>query len=231
MDLIKVDNDIIISENTNRKIEGWASVDIVDASGEKVNIDSLAKLMPTYIERGGILNDSHSGRHIGKVTSWEMKMNKDAKAMGVYIYAYIFKNLKIDDDIWEMIKNGIYKGFSVGGQDFGKYMECEDRCYNKIDNLEIWEISVVPSPANKASWITDFNKIAKSEDLGAIILKKLENNLISKMDIAISNSKSDGINSVFNDMSKIKEQELLDKKLELTDLFIEKLRRNNARRT
>jgi hypothetical protein len=238
-ELKKIDNsDISIGNDDNRSFEAWATVSAIDKAGELVPVDKVERNMPIYMERGGVLMDSHSGRHVGKVDSWERKYNEDAKADGIYIKAHVFKNLKIDDAIWGFIKSGVYKGISIGGQDWGKTMKCnKDRCFNEIDDLEMWEFSIVESPCQKNSWITNFNNIAKSEevinhnDMGANILAKLENNLINKMDNALSNSQTNGINSIFNDVSKIKEHELLDMKLEMTKLFIEKLRRNNAGRT
>ncbi len=183
----KIDNtNIAIADEAERLVEGWGCVNVVDKVGELVPVDRVAELMPIYMSRGGTLVDSHTGRHIGSVLKWERRRNEIANADGIYLYCKVFKGLRIDDAIWKFIQEGKYQGFSIGGKDFGKEMECdEQRCYNKIKDMEFWEFSLVPSPANKSAWITDFSKVAKEDNLGLGILEKLDksvfkHNLIEK---------------------------------------------------
>ncbi len=161
-----MDTDIVISDDSDRTFEAWGAVNVVDRIGELVPVELVEKLMPIYMKRGGILVDSHTGRHVGKVEKWEKKFNEKAKADGIYLYGRVYNDLKIDDAIWDFVKKGIYKGISIGGQDFGKKMSCDKmRCFNEMEDMEFWEFSLVQNPMNKSAWITNFNKVAKSDDL------------------------------------------------------------------
>ncbi len=159
------DSDILIVEESDRRFEAWGAVNVIDRVGELVPVEQVEKLMPIYMKRGGILMDSHSGRHVGRVEKWEKRFNEKVKADGIYLFGCIYKDLKIDDAIWNFIKSGTYKGISIGGQDFGKKMSCDQsRCFNEIEDMEFWEFSIVENPMNKAAWLTTFNKLAKSDE-------------------------------------------------------------------
>jgi hypothetical protein len=121
--------------------------------------------MDTYMNRGGVLVDTHTNRHVGKILHWEPK-EKDGKN-AVWLQAQIFDDYSIDDMIWDAIKEGHYTGFSFGGRGLDKHVVCnaEQGCFNHIDDMEIWEWSIVPKPANKESTIDEFNKLAKGDKL------------------------------------------------------------------
>ncbi len=151
-----------MESNDDRIVEGWGSVQIIDNQGDYVPIDSIIKLMPTYMKRGGILIDGHTNRHVGKIIHWEPK-DKDGKP-SLYLKAQIFKDYSIDDMVWDAIKKTHYTGFSFGGRSLKKHPVCKDnQCFNHIDEPEIWEWSIVPKPANKESIITEFNDVAKMD--------------------------------------------------------------------
>jgi len=153
-----------VDENT-RTVSGYGTVEIVDNQGDYVPIDVVLRLMDTYMNRGGVLVDTHTNRHVGKILHWEPK-EKDGKN-AVWLQAQIFDDYSIDDMIWDAIKEGHYTGFSFGGRGLDKHVVCnaEQGCFNHIDDMEIWEWSIVPKPANKESTIDEFNKLAKGDKL------------------------------------------------------------------
>lgn len=153
-----------VDENT-RTVSGYGTVEIVDNQGDYVPIDVVLRLMDTYMNRGGVLVDTHTNRHVGKILHWEPKEKNGKNA--VWLQAQIFDDYSIDDMIWDAIKEGHYTGFSFGGRGLDKHVVCnaEQGCFNHIDDMEIWEWSIVPKPANKESTIDEFNKLAKGDKL------------------------------------------------------------------
>lgn len=161
-----------VDENT-RTVSGYGTVEIVDNQGDYVPIDVVLRLMDTYMNRGGVLVDTHTNRHVGKILHWEPKEKNGKNA--VWLQAQIFDDYSIDDMIWDAIKEGHYTGFSFGGRGLDKHVVCnaEQGCFNHIDDMEIWEWSIVPKPANKESTIDEFNKLAKGDKLADAMMPVL----------------------------------------------------------
>lgn len=148
------------TDNNNRLVEGYGTVEIIDNQGDYVPTELIYNLMPTYMKRGGILVDAHTNRHIGRIISWERRQ-KDEKD-SIYLWAEIFDDFTIDDMVWDAIKKKHYTGFSFGGRGIDKKLKCNtDKCYQHVQEMEMWEWSVVPKPANKESVISKFNDMAK----------------------------------------------------------------------
>jgi hypothetical protein len=100
----------------------------------------------------------HQWSAVGKT----VKANVDASKKGLYIVAKI-----IDNQAWEKVKEGVYNGFSIGGQVLKKVN-------NIIEELSLNEISLVDRPANP---------------LSVFSLVKFDKNgeLINKMPVGIGN--------------------------------------------
>ncbi|MCK5641858.1 MAG: HK97 family phage prohead protease, partial [Gammaproteobacteria bacterium] len=157
----------------DRIVEGFGNVSIIDNQGDFVSTTRISELMPTYMRRGGILMDSHTNRHIGNIIHWELR-EKDGKD-AVYLWAKIFNDYSIDDMVWKAIGNKHYTGFSFGGRSVDKDVKCTDGvCFNNIKDLEIWEWSIVPKPANKESIFTKFNEIAKGDKMNTVLVPRVE---------------------------------------------------------
>ena len=96
--------------------------------------------------QGGLLIDKHSNRKIGAVIDYTFK-EKDGKN-GLWITAAIYKQYKVQDEVWEKIRRGEYEAFSIGADPLRIGRLCdEEKCWNTIKDLELFEISVVDQPA------------------------------------------------------------------------------------
>jgi len=134
------------SANGERIFEGWGSVEVIDRQGDLLPIDAMKEIMPIIMKRGGPLIDSHSNRVIGKLLDYQ-----------------IFKDYSIDDKVWNSIKTGEYKGFSLGGKARNVETVIKDgKSFHRVNKPEVWEWSVVGEPANQESFIENINYIAKS---------------------------------------------------------------------
>lgn len=155
----------LLDEN-ERIYKGWASVEIKDAHGDLLPMSVFKKIMPLIIDRGGVILDSHSNRHTGKIINYEFKTNEEAGKEGLYLTVKNYKGYQHDDMIWEKIKNGTYTGFSFGGMSIGQptmKFETGMDVTKILNEFEGFEFSNVETPANSASVFTEINYLAKSD--------------------------------------------------------------------
>jgi len=160
-------NDIEITDLDERLVIGWCSVEIQDSQGDIVPVDELRKAMIKFMDRGGDLVYGHSNKKVGKVLNWWIDKHPETGRYGVKILAKINRGYKIDDAVWEMIKNGKIKGFSIGGTGEQKILKKKENGVEKeisiLKDIELTEISVVEKPANQYAIIEEINYFAKGE--------------------------------------------------------------------
>lgn len=128
--IAKVDED-------QRMVYGYASTPDLDSQGEIVSLDGLKKALPEYLQYP-TLREMHQSKVAGTVKNTEIREGKDK---GLYIGAKV-----VADDAWNFVKEGVYRGFSIGGNVVHK-------AGNIITDLELVEISLVDVPANKKASI------------------------------------------------------------------------------
>jgi HK97 family phage prohead protease len=160
-------SDLIVKsqgDGARRLFTGWGSVEIKDRDNDKISIDAIKKVMTKVMERGGPILYGHTNKVVGKIIDYEFK-KKDGKP-ALWLQGEIFKHYEFDDAVWEAIKQGYIKGFSLGGRanPSSKRIECDETgsCFTKIEDLEVFEFSVVPKGANPEATIESHN-LAKEE--------------------------------------------------------------------
>src|SRR3972149_3291633 len=158
-------------------IAGYASVEMVDVQDELVPLETLKKSWELFIKDLDYahIHVMHSNIPIGKVLL-EFKDSEDVvwksgvDDVGLFIVVKVRGDIKKGREVWKLIEAGVLKGFSIGGEAILKTpVEDEKGVYNRIDTLELHEISVVTNPANQLSM---FN-----------ILKFSDNDAITKMSV------------------------------------------------
>lgn len=161
----------LVALDNGRIFEGIATAQIVDKQGEMAIVDAFIKSIPKWLESGGFIIDWHSNRVVGKALGYEPVTLKEeftnTEIPAVKIKAEIFnRGYALDDEVWNNIKNGTYKGLSFGGavRSGGREsVEVDGRLAYALKDIELYEISVCPSPVNPIAVITDFNMLAKAE--------------------------------------------------------------------
>ena len=160
-----------IVDEDERIIAGWASVEVVDGHGDIVPISELRRGMLSLMDRGGNILFGHSNKPVGKILGWEIRKHDDVDAEGLWIIAKIYKEYPLDDEVWRLIKDGSLRGFSIGAQGRKEKMYLKDaknttlpKEINIIRDLNLLEISIVPTPANPLAKIEEVNYVAKSID-------------------------------------------------------------------
>lgn len=131
--IAKVDED-------ERMVYGFASTPDLDSDGEVITVDAIKNALPSYLQYP-TLREMHQPKVAGTVKSTDI----DDKN-GLYIGAKV-----VSDEAWKMVKEGVYRGFSIGGN-------VVRRAGNVINQLDLIEISLVDVPANKKAKIELWKK-------------------------------------------------------------------------
>lgn len=129
MNIFKAFAPITKVDDEQRMVYGYASTDSKDSQGEIVKSDAIEAALPDYMKFANI-REMHTMSAVGVAKSAEVNEG------GLYIGAKI-----VDDAAWAKVKEGVYKGFSIGGKAL-------EKANGIITKLRLTEISVVDRPAN-----------------------------------------------------------------------------------
>ena len=155
-------------DGAQRFFEGYLTVQVKDKQGEITIVDELIKVLPIWMDRGAPISDTHSNRIIGKGISYAKTIYKSAEGIeypAIKITGKIHKDYHLDNEIWDKIKSGEYKGLSFGGATKAnrtpKVMKDGSVAY-ELKSLEHYEVAVCKDPAVPLALITDYNPLAKA---------------------------------------------------------------------
>lgn len=173
--------DEIIDED-ERVARGYVTVQIKDSQGEIIPVKGMSGLkraMNKWMDRGGIISDTHTNRIVGKGLNWKDAIHPKSKKPAILIDYKIHKDYSIDNQVWDEIKSGKRKGLSFGGRALDEPTIKRDKegggIVRELGNFEAYEMASVQDPANKFAENTHVNFLAKSN------LEK-ENVVMSKED-------------------------------------------------
>jgi phage head maturation protease len=126
---MKIYAEIMKTDDEKRMVYGYASTETLDSQEEKVSKEAVADALTDYMKWANI-REMHQPSAVGIAKEAEI----DDK--GLYVVAKV-----VDDEAWNKVKEGVYKGFSLGGKKLTKVDEV-------ITALKLTEISLVDRPAN-----------------------------------------------------------------------------------
>lgn len=124
-------------DNEQRMVWGLASTPEKDTQGDIIPVEAIKNALPEYLKYPTI-REMHQPIAAGKT------IYTDISDEGLRIGAKI-----VDDNAWKKVKEGVYAGFSIGGSIL-------ERDGDVIKALDLAEISLVDSPANKGARIEVF---------------------------------------------------------------------------
>ena len=142
---MKIFAEIIKRDDDKRLVYGYASTEALDSQGERVTKGAIEEALPDYMRFANI-REMHQLSAVGVAKTAEI----DDK--GLYIQVKV-----VDDAAWEKVKEGVYKGFSIGG----KSIEKTD---GVISKMKLTEISLVDRPSNPEAVID----LWKADTTGAV---------------------------------------------------------------
>jgi HK97 family phage prohead protease len=124
--------DIAKVDEEQRMVYGYASTEALDSQGEVIKREAVSDALDEYMQFANI-REMHQPSAVGVAKQAKM----DDK--GLYIAAKV-----VDETAWQKVKEGVYKGFSIGGT-----VVRRDRVNkNVVVEMKLSEISLVDRPAN-----------------------------------------------------------------------------------
>jgi hypothetical protein len=157
-----------------RMVSGFATLDNIDKQGDIVTTESSIEAFKNF---RGNLREMHQPSAVGKIVSFKEDRYFDPNYKkfysGVYVSAYVSKGAQ---NAWEKVLDGTYTGFSIGGNIKSwddAYNEDMDKTIRVIKDYDLFELSLVDSPANQFANIVS---IEKKDGLNVIdgMLSKVE---------------------------------------------------------
>jgi len=137
-----------------RIIAGYASIEQIDKQNEIIPIEVLKDAWERCYEDGKIrLHLMHTNIPVGEIIdeyedSEDVVHKTGVDDTGLYIVCQIWDNTNKANEAWDLIKRGVLRGFSIGGEALSKSTVCNGSCFNRIDKMDLHEISLVDNPAN-----------------------------------------------------------------------------------
>ena len=159
-----------VLDETERRFEGLATIQTIDKDDEVIIRDKVYGQFPIWMKRGAPIIDIHSNRVVGKGLFFEkVKVNVD-KVMrpAIRIVAKVFDDHEIDHIMFgrqlktERIRDCLWAGANKSPKE--KVTLKSGKVIHNLNDIELYEVSVCKSPANKYALITNVNDIAKSKD-------------------------------------------------------------------
>ena len=142
-----------------RMVSGFATLDNIDKQNDIVSTDASIEAFKNF---RGNLREMHQPSAVGKVVSFKedkyFDPNDKKFYSGVYVSAYVSKGAQ---DTWEKVLDGTLSGFSIGGNIKSwddAYNEEMDKAIRIIKDYDLFELSLVDSPANQFANIISIEK-------------------------------------------------------------------------
>jgi hypothetical protein len=142
-----------------RMVSGFATLDNIDKQGDIVTTESSINAFKNF---RGNLREMHQPSAVGKIVSFKEDRYFDPTTKkfysGVYVSAYVSKGAQ---DAWEKVMDGTYTGFSIGGNIKtwdDAFNEEMDKTIRVIKEYDLFELSLVDSPANQFANIVSIEK-------------------------------------------------------------------------
>jgi len=159
----------VVLEGDDKEARTWSSfvhADVADVSGEYVPMCLMEQAVRRFIERGGEVIDGHTNKIRGRMLSVELMQHPTLDVPALRGTFVANKGYHGDDRFWERMRAGAYTGMSWGGDAVKIVDQCLDQSCSATIGLyveppEIYEYSVVESPANPGATMVEVNQKAK----------------------------------------------------------------------
>jgi len=155
-------------DEEKRIIEGFATTEDVDREDQVVSLKAVEKALILY-QKNPTVRADHKAPPIGTTLSAKA-MQKDGHK-GLFVRVQIGKNTRACDEAWALIKQGLYKAFSIGGivkAIKSVYSKVAGKHIQKISEIMISEISITDAPANQACMFTVLGKSLSDIDTSSL---------------------------------------------------------------
>jgi hypothetical protein len=150
-----------IPEIINRRIiGGYASVDIVDREKQRIPIPALKNTAGRFMDNPyfRLVTVFHSDVAVGRVLpKWTHPLTGETYTThvddkGWWVVCEIRDDIEIANKVWDEIKKGNLRSFSIAGSSREKVMkQGNGTSYEQVNDLDTCEIAVCEIPVNSMS--------------------------------------------------------------------------------
>jgi hypothetical protein len=151
-------------DKERRIVSGFATLDNLDRQNDIVLPEASLKAFSKF--RGNI-REMHQPISVGKMVAFKEDKFFDPQTKkfysGIYVSAYVSKGAQ---DTWEKVLDGTLSGFSIGGKmnKFDNAYNAElDKTVRIIKEYDLFELSLVDSPANQLANFVSIEKMDSEE--------------------------------------------------------------------
>tara|TARA_R100000655_G_scaffold68666_4_gene106920 strand:+ start:109 stop:1233 length:1125 start_codon:yes stop_codon:yes gene_type:complete len=165
---------VILKEDKNTVIAGYASVDVVDKQNDKITLGAIKEAADKFMKQDRYRNVmiTHSNVQVGEVVDQYTDSNGKVLKTGVDDTGF-FVVIKLRDDIEKAkdvardIRRGKLRSFSIGGQAINKTnkYDSDTGTYKEIDKLELHEITICEEGINPEA---KFNIVKEDKKMSEI---------------------------------------------------------------
>jgi len=121
---MEIQGQILKADNEQRMVWGWASVitengiPVVDTQGDVIKADTLMKAATEFMLSTRVTKEMHSGGKVGEFVHSLPLTKALGEALGITSdkEGWIVACKVYDDAVWEKVKSGELKAFSIGGR-------------------------------------------------------------------------------------------------------------------
>jgi len=129
-------------DEEERMVFGRATDETVDSDGEIVDYGATKAAVKEWSKWRNI-REMHGSSAVGVAEEISLDDAKKSLDIGVKV---------VDDDAWKKVKEGVYKGLSIGGRVYDMIAEKLDgKDVSRITRYDLTEISLVDRPANPSA--------------------------------------------------------------------------------
>jgi HK97 family phage prohead protease len=188
---------VILKENKECVIAGYASVDVVDKQNDKITLNAIRDAADGFMKNDRFRNVmiTHSNVQVGEVldnyTDSKGKVLKTGvDDTGFFVVIKLRNDIEKAKEVARDIRRGKLRSFSIGGQAINKANKYDPDVgsYKEIDKLELHEITICEegiNPEAKFNIIKEDKKMSEIEKALAEfndVMAELKNTVLLKDD-------------------------------------------------
>ena len=188
---------VILKENKECVIAGYASVDVVDKQNDKITLNAIREAADGFMKNDRFRNVmiTHSNVQVGEVldnyTDSKGKVLKTGvDDTGFFVVIKLRNDIEKAKEVARDVRRGKLRSFSIGGQAINKANKYDPDIgsYKEIDKLELHEITICEegiNPEAKFNIIKEDKKMSEIEKALAEfndVMAELKNTVLLKDD-------------------------------------------------
>jgi len=202
---------IILKEDNECVIAGYASVDVVDKQNDKITLGAIREAADKFMKQDRYRNVmiTHSNVQVGEVVDQYTDSNGKVLKTGVddtgfFVVIKLRKDIEKAKEVARDIRKGNLRSFSIGGQAINKTnkYDADTGSYKEIDKLELHEITICEEGINPEA---KFNLIKEDKKMNTEIEKAL--NEFNEVMAELKNS------SILKDESDEEDMSMMDEEM------------------